>query len=397
MPRRPSRRRFLLGSSGLVAVLGGSFAHQKWLNRQAAAAPAASGDQLPQIPVFDARNVGLVGFATARRTRMIALRDACIGPLTPLAKVSVTAGDQLAAHWLHRSGSPYADEVDAIAQIAGTYGVPLLNTSYEWGCTALAAPSAAQDSARLLRSLDWSFDGLGRLVEVVRQEGPAGEFWNVTWPGAAGVLTAMAPGRFAASINQAPYLQHIESIDAPSLDSAINAWRTYFAKPHLPAMHLLRQVFETAPDYRAAQARLEATPLANATIFTLVGLGPDETCVIERTREDHATRSGIASAANDWQYGAFPGNWQGIGEDDDDSNDQRGDNDERSAAIEKFAGRPTEDFAWLQSPILNGNTRLAVEADPRKGELRVRGYETAPDEEDSANPVTATLDLQTGI
>ena len=60
--------------------------------------------------------------------------------------------------------------------------------------------------------------------------------------------------------------------------------------PHVPAMHLLRQVFETAPDYASARAALETTPLANAALFTLVGLAPGETCVIERTRLECAQR-----------------------------------------------------------------------------------------------------------
>lgn len=390
---RPSRRGFVLGSAGIVALLGGSYAHQKWLDRHFVARRATPDGALPPVPVADARAAGLVDYARARKDRMIELRDACIGPLTPLAKL-LAAGDEFASRWLHRSGSPYADEVDAIARVAGTYGVPLLNTSYEWGCTALAAPSATQDSARLLRSLDWPFDGLGRLVEVVRQQGPAGEFWNVTWPGAVGVLTAIAPGRFAASINQAPTEQHFEIIGSESLDSAINLWETYMGGPYIPAAHLLRQVFETAPDYSTARQRLEATPLASATIFSLVGLAPDQACVIERTRDRYATKSGVASAANEWKYGNFPGTWQGLGEGDADSDDQRGDNAARSAAIEEFASRPTGDFEWLRPPILNGYTRLAVEADPLKGRLRLRGYETAPADEDSAAPVTQILDLQ---
>lgn len=42
------------------------------------------------------------------------------------------------------------------------------------------------------------------LVEVARQRGVAVDFRSVTWPGFDGLLTAVAPGRFAASINQAP-------------------------------------------------------------------------------------------------------------------------------------------------------------------------------------------------
>ncbi len=56
----------------------------------------------------------------------------------------------------------------------------------------------------LRRTLDWPFRGLGKCVEIAWQSGPAGEFYNVTWPGPVGVLSAMAPGRFCAVINQAP-------------------------------------------------------------------------------------------------------------------------------------------------------------------------------------------------
>src|SRR5436305_8649679 len=52
---------------------------------------------------------------------------------------------------------------------------------------------------------DWSSDVCSSdLVEVALMSGAAGEFYNVTWPGFVGALTAMAPGRFAASVNQAP-------------------------------------------------------------------------------------------------------------------------------------------------------------------------------------------------
>jgi hypothetical protein len=39
---------------------------------------------------------------------------------------------------------------------------------------------------------------------VARHQAEAGRFLNVTWPGYAGVTTAMAPGRFSAALNQAP-------------------------------------------------------------------------------------------------------------------------------------------------------------------------------------------------
>src|SRR5262249_40440392 len=77
-------------------------------------------------------------------------------------------------------------------------GVPR-NYSYEWGCTTGAAPDG--DGVTLMRTLDWPFDGLGRALVVMRQQGAAGPYLSVTWPAFAGVLTGLAPGRFAAAIN----------------------------------------------------------------------------------------------------------------------------------------------------------------------------------------------------
>ena len=278
--------------------------------------------------------------------------------------------------------------MDAIAAIAGAAGVHLLNTSYEWGCTALAAPAPTGDSARLLRTLDWPYPGLGRMVEVVRQKGAAGGFWNITWPGAVGVLTAIAPGRFAAAINQAPFERRVEAFDISTIDAALNIWGVWRGDGRTPALHLLRQVFETAQDFATARVLLEQTPIANPTIYSLVGLSPNESCIIERTRTGYFTRTGVASAANAWRYGEFPGRWQEIGENGD---DERRDSRERSEMIERFAGQETGDFAWVEPPILNGYTRLAVEADPKRKTLHLRGYEQSGPE--AALPATAILDL----
>ena len=106
--------------------------------------------------------------------------------------------------------SPYAGEIDAVAKALKRPGTWLLHGAYLFGCTALADETT--EGPRLRRTLDWPFPGLGRLVEVVRRRGAAGEYLNVTWPGFVGVLTAVAPGRFAASINQAPMRRRSRSM-----------------------------------------------------------------------------------------------------------------------------------------------------------------------------------------
>ncbi|TDR94559.1 hypothetical protein EV668_1847 [Enterovirga rhinocerotis] len=361
----------------------GSVAHQSYLSStHRRTAPGV----LPPIPVFDLRKSDPAAHAVDGKERTLALADACLGPLTPAARLAVSGADALARRWLLASGTPYADEIARIAAGTGVDGAHLLNASYEWGCTALAAPAPDGESARLLRTLDWPFHGLGQRVELWRQRGPAGEFAHLSWPGAVGLLTGMAPARFAAAINQPP-LRRRAPIDAIAIDAAIATLSTWRSSGRIPALHLLRRVFETAPDFSAAREMLERTPIAAPAIFTLVGLAPGETCVIERDIEAFETRQGVASAANTWRYANFPGEW-GTGR----ASEQAHDSDQRAEMIEGWAGRAGAPFEWVKAPILNGMTRLAVEADPAKGTLRALGYEEAPNDADSAVPATLPLD-----
>lgn len=383
----------MFGGLAIAAVAGGSTWHQLLLTEEFHRKWKASlkpTDPLPAIPVFDARMCGPVGHAKARRSQMDALQEACLGPLTPAASGLIHLADLLARDWLSRCHSACYADLKEIAALAKRPGLYLLNSAYEWGCTTLAAPSNTGLSARLLRTLDWDFDGLGRYVELVRQEGEAGEYLNVTWPGAVGVLTAMAPGRFAASINYAPDRIIVQPSAISSVNGLLSTINTYLNVSDPPAAHVLRTVFEQARTFEEARTMLEQAAVAKPAIFTLVGLSPSETCVIERDRHQHKTRSGIASAANAWRYSSFPGNWQAVGGDAD---DPRGDNDERCALIETFAGKEVGEFEWVQEPILNGGTRLAVEADPGMAYIRVRGYE-AGDDEDLVEPVTAILNYR---
>ncbi len=94
----------------------------------------------------------------------------------------------------------------------------------------------------------------------------------------------MAPGRFAAAINQAPLWRRTRKPWLRPFDLAANAlrtWRIRFAPPD----HLLREVFETCRDFGEAKRRLESVPIARPVIFTLLGCRPGERCVIERTEQ----------------------------------------------------------------------------------------------------------------
>ena len=143
---------------------------------------------------------------------------------------------------MRRLGSAYVGEIDTIARLLGRPGICLLHGAYRFGCTALADESPA--GPRLRRTLDRPFPGPGRLVETAHQRGPAGDFFNVTWPGFVGVLTASAPGSFAASINQAPMRRRTRRTSLLWIDYTLNAFGAIARGGRPPPEHLLRQAFE---------------------------------------------------------------------------------------------------------------------------------------------------------
>src|SRR5437867_11470090 len=72
-------------------------------------------------------------------------------------------------------------------------------------------------------------------------QGIAGDYFSVTWPGYAGVLTAMAPLRFAACLNQAPMWRRTHHPWLRLYDIAANGLHTWANVRDIPADQLLRQ------------------------------------------------------------------------------------------------------------------------------------------------------------
>src|SRR5215469_10302780 len=228
----------------------------------------ASAEPLPAIPVVDIAPGGLPRHAAESAARAQALREECLSALPRSARLMLPAIDALTRRWLMRSASPYVAEIAAIVAALDAPGIWFLNGSYEWGCTAPARDEGGVPW--LARTLDWPFAGLGRHVEIARMQGPAGEFWSVTWPGFVGALTATAPGRFAASMNQAPLRRRTRDPRLRVYDVALNALATW-SLPHIPPDQLLRQVFEECRTFAAARKRLETIPVARPAIYVLVG------------------------------------------------------------------------------------------------------------------------------
>jgi hypothetical protein len=330
---------------------------------------------LQPIPLVDARNGGPLRHATASILRARTLRDDCLAFFPRAARPFLPLLDGLTRRWLTRSQSPYVGEIAAIASLLGCSGIWLLNGAYQWGCTALAREE--EGLPWLARTLDWPFTGLGRHVEVAWKAGPAGDFYSATWPGYVGALSAMAPGRFAACVNQAPLFRRTRHPWLRPYDLAANALRTWGIR-HIPPDQLLRQVFETCENFAAARRVLETVPVARPVIYTLIGCAAGERCVIERTEEGYTTRDDETTAANDWLCGTP--HWEGrIGADLilTCSYEEAGDNSRaRRETLANFTGSLARDcFAWIREPVLNRYTRMAVEMCPARAILRVVGYD----------------------
>lgn len=183
---------------------------------------------------------------------------------------AMRCGEWISRRWLARSRSPYRHEVTAITERLGTAGGALLNLSYEWSCSSAAAADPHGPGNCLLRTLDWPLDGLGRHVVVARFGGRCGPWINVTWPGFVGALTAMAPGRFSAAINQPPMRRYTPSF---VVDWAVNRCRVW-TETAMPPAHLLRHVFETCRSYGEARQMLCDTPICVPAFFILSGYPP---------------------------------------------------------------------------------------------------------------------------
>ena len=348
---------------------------------------------LAAIPVVDIRSGGPVRRAAEGADRARALRDECVAWLPGAATSMLPGIDAITRRWLGRSASPYVGEITTIAATLDYPGIWFLNGCYQWGCTALSREQAG--APWLARTLDWPFPGLGRYLEVARMQGPAGAFDNVGWPGYAGALTASAPGRFAAAINQAPLRRRTRHPWLRPYDMALNAARTWRIR-FIPPDHLLRNVFETCTSYGEAKHRLETTPIARPAIYSLVGCESGERCVIERTEEGFSTRFDNTCAANDWLKGAP--SWEARTRADlmltRTYEETAANSRTRREHFENWTGQFSNGcFEWVVPPILNPYTRLAVEMCPAKGVLRAVGYEAIPGAE-LPQAVTLTCDLQ---
>lgn len=311
---------------------------------------------LPDIPLIDLGSEGPQALCRAEPKLLVAIMHRGRDHYGPAA---VSLGDRLSRRWLAKAANPYLAEIDAVSEAVGEPGAHLLNLSYEWACTSGIGPDPDGPGSRLLRTLDWPLHGLGENLVVARHQSEAGEYYNVTWPGFAGVLTAMAPGRFSAAINQPPLRRFTPSCWFDWLIGRLGVWR----QRELPPVHLLRRVFDTCRTYEDARRMLTETPIAMPAFISLSGAEASEGCVIERGRTSAAVRDAPCSVANHWIAGSGDGHPRGW------------DSPGRWQMMEDIRQTAAADLSWVAPPILNPTTRLAVAANASTGMLVVQGWE----------------------
>lgn len=320
------------------------------------------------IPLIDIRDEGPLALVRARAesTRQLieASRDS-FGIASRFASyAALPLGDYFSKDWLKRTDNPYLEEIEEASSLLGQAGVYALNLCYEWGCTSGAYQK--EDGVALARVLDWPFPALAENIIVAHQSGPAGDFYNVTWPGVIGALTGMAKGRFAVALNQAPMRKHRAGLVG---DWGINRFMM-MRSTGLPPMHLLRFVLETAHTYDEAKDMLAHTPVALPVIYTLSGLTENEGCVIERTETEACIRpleKGRVCTANHF-ISALKDKGCGWRPRPIDSHGRMAQS--LTVPVEHI----NKTFGWLKPPILNAHTRVAVYANAATGDLAVRGF-----------------------
>lgn len=269
--------------------------------------------------------------------------------LTP--KWALKLGDAIGKRMIVRTSSPYLDEIDSFGDVLGT-GVYTLNTGYEWACTALVR-ECEDGQPHLNRVLDWALP-MGPYMHVAHYDSPCGSYYDINWAGNSGIINAVAPKRFAISINQAPLPQHcgIGMAGFP-VDWVIQRFKTFRSKGWLPS-HLLRHVFETCRTYDDAVRILSETELAIPVIYTVCGAQRGERVVIERREnEAHCVRDSGVCTANHWQQPVWKGHARPIR-----SRDRLG----FAQEIFKLNFKADKSWDWLQPPVFNSHSIMAFVA-----------------------------------
>lgn len=279
-----------------------------------------------------------------------------------IPRPAIRLADKIGKRWLRKNISPYKNEIAHAAKILGA-GIYTLNTGFEWGCTTMV--HLDNDGKPVMhRMLDWGLP-IGEFMHAAEYQTPYGDYTDINWAGNSGMINGIARGRFCIAINQAPIPMHSKLGAFGFLfDWIIQRIKTWHSRDWAPA-HLLRHVFETAPDYRTAKEMLMRSPLAIPAIFTLCGSNANEYCVIERMEHEAYVLEGrMVCTANHWQNPAWRGHARPIR------------SHARLTAARQLTDHSHADF--LTPPILNKHSIMSFCAST-EGEKEINILSYAPE------------------
>jgi predicted choloylglycine hydrolase len=157
--------------------------------------------------------------------------------------------------------------------------------TYLMACTAFALDTP--NGPIHARNLDWHSEN-ARLARHTRrvtlQRGGRPRALLASWPGFTGVLSGVAPGRFAVTLNS------VLSDDPPELAA--------------PIVYVLRRLLEEAASFREAVDELTRVSVASDSLLLVTGTRPGELVVIERAPRRAAVREaedGLLVVTNDYR------------------------------------------------------------------------------------------------
>jgi hypothetical protein len=214
-------------------------------------------------------------------------------------------GDMLLAYRDAVVSDEYANEVRGIAKAIGVSEPEALlaNLYYDaikqlFCCTAFAVDT--DEGPLHARNLDWgTIDQLLSRHTLIINFRRRGEvlYRAVSWPGFAGVLSGMAPGRFAVTLNA------VLSEEPPQLAP--------------PVAFLIREVLENAPGFDEAVEMLASATIPSDCLLLVTGPNSGQMAVIERAPTRHALRkpeNGFIIVTNDFRRLAADESGAGISE-----------------------------------------------------------------------------------
>lgn len=320
---------------------------------------------LPEIPV-ECNTIGTSGAVKKYNQTFHAMLEACRAQYgATLLKIA----DYFVQKWVTKKADllGYEDELHESAAAIKGPGKYALNLSYEFACTT-GVKQEHDQSQTMFRAFDWPVKNLADKVIILKRDGKAGHYWDMTYPGMVGVIQAMAPRRFAISINRAPIpvtikLPFFQGITKP-LDRWVQRFKTYKTGA-VPAPFLLRKVFDECASYDEAVEMLSNTMISAPTIFTIAGVKDGEACVIERDREGAYISKGCdAITANHWQN-------KNLGK----AHPRPINSHDRLKSMRHATKHAKGHFDWASGTLVNDFTRLVFEANPKQEILRIYACE----------------------